>query len=467
MIDNTKTNKKLWGGRFSQATNQLVEMFTESVSFDARLYEYDIKGSIAHSKMLNKIGVLNKSETDQIETGLLKIKDDIESGNFEWLVEYEDVHMNIEARLTKMIGEAGKKLHTGRSRNDQVATDIRLYVRDAVDQTLLLLSQLQTNLLDHASSEINTILPGYTHLQVAQPISLAHHLLAWNEMLERDYHRFVDMRKRVNVMPLGSAALAGTSFPIDRNYTNELLGFDRPSRNSLDAVSDRDFLIDFASASSISMMHLSRMCEELILWASESYKYIEIGDAFCTGSSIMPQKKNPDIAELIRGKSGRVIGNLQSLLVLMKSQPLAYNRDNQEDKEPIFDCVDTLCSSLEVFAAMIPSIKFYRDNMYQAALKGYATATDLAEYLVRLNVPFRDAHEIVGNIVQFAIEHKRPLSDLTLVELQSFGPMISDSVFDILSLEGSINARNHFGGTAPKQVSQALSDAKQRLTDLK
>ncbi|MEM7359473.1 MAG: argininosuccinate lyase [Pseudomonadota bacterium] len=456
--------QKLWGGRFQEPTNELVEAFTESISFDSRLYRQDIRGSIAHSKMLAKIGVLTEQEADQIEQGLVSIREQIDKGSFGWSKSLEDVHMNIEARLSENIGEAGKKLHTGRSRNDQVATDIRLYLRDASDQLIAHLKQLQSNLLDLADPEVDTIMPGFTHLQVAQPISLAHHLLAWNEMLERDVERFAEGRKRINVMPLGSAALAGTSFPLDRDFTCELLEFDRPSRNSLDAVSDRDFLIEFASSASLVMMHLSRMCEEIILWASESYKFITIGDAFCTGSSIMPQKKNPDIAELVRGKSGRVIGNLQALLVLMKSQPLAYNRDNQEDKQPIFDTVDTLGSSLKVFAAMVPSISFNRDRMYQAALKGYATATDLAEYLVRLNVPFRDAHEIVGSAVHYAIEQDKPLSELSIEELQSFGSMITDDVYEVLSLEGSVNARSHFGGTAPGQVRQALTAARQRLS---
>jgi argininosuccinate lyase len=455
--------KKLWGGRFTEPTHELVEAFTESVSFDSRLYRQDIQGSIAHSKMLAKIGVLNDAEASDIETGLLTIQEQIESGEFVWSKKLEDVHMNIEARLSEAIGEAGKKLHTGRSRNDQVATDIRLYLREASDQTIELLTALQASLVDYAENEVDTIMPGFTHLQVAQPISLAHHLLAWYEMLERDIERFQDARKRINVMPLGSAALAGTSFPIDRKYTCELLGFDRPSRNSLDAVSDRDFLIEFSSAASIVMVHLSRMCEEIILWASESYKFIDIGDAFCTGSSIMPQKKNPDIAELVRGKSGRVIGNLQTLLVLMKSQPLAYNRDNQEDKQPIFDTVDTLSASLRVFAAMIPSIKVNRETMYKAALKGYATATDLAEYLVRQNVAFRDAHEIVGSAVRYAIEQDKPLSELSLSELQSFGAMIEEDVYQVLTLEGSLNSRSHFGGTAPIQVRSALYAAQGRL----
>ncbi len=463
MSEQKSKGKKPWGGRFTEPTNQLVESFTESISFDARLYQQDIQGSIAHSKMLATIGVLTENEATQIEQGLLAIKEDIETGNFDWSTELEDVHMNIEARLTEKIGDAGKKLHTGRSRNDQVATDIRLYIRSVCDDVAQLLKALQTSIVEAAEDHVDTILPGFTHLQVAQPISLAHHLLAWFEMLTRDAERFADCRKRTNVMPLGSAALAGTSFPLDRQMTCELLEFSNPSNNSLDAVSDRDFLIEFASAASITMMHLSRMCEEIILWASESYKFIDIGDAFCTGSSIMPQKKNPDIAELVRGKSSRVIGQLQSLLVLMKSQPLAYNRDNQEDKEPIFDIIDTLTSSLQIFAAMVPSISFNKDNMYQAALRGYATATDLAEYLVRLNVPFRDAHEIVGSTVRYAIDKNKTLDELTLNELQSFGSMIEENVYDVLTLEGSINSRNHIGGTAPECVRAALSDAKQTL----
>lgn len=460
---NKVVDKKPWGGRFTEPTNELVEAFTESISFDARLYKVDIQGSIAHSRMLAKIGVINDHEALQIEAGLLSIRAQIDAGEFEWSAQLEDVHMNIEARLTESIGEAGKKLHTGRSRNDQVATDIRLYMRQASTDVISLLKNLQNSILQSASSEADTLMPGFTHLQVAQPISLAHHLLAWNEMLERDVERFEDGHKRINVMPLGSAALAGTSFDLDRDMTCALLNFDRPSRNSLDAVSDRDFLIEFNASASLVMMHLSRMCEELILWASESYRFIDIGDAFCTGSSIMPQKKNPDIAEIVRGKSGRVIGNLQALLVIMKSQPLAYNRDNQEDKEPIFDTVDTIIASLRVFAAMIPSIEFNRATMRNAAFKGYATATDLAEYLVRLNVPFRDAHEIVGGTVRYAIETNKSLEELSLEELQSFGSMIEDDVYQVLTLEGSVNSRDHFGGTAPIRVKEALQAAITRL----
>ena len=463
-LDQTqKKNKKMWGGRFQQSTNELVEQFSESISFDARLYEHDIHGSIAHATMLTKVGVLTQGECDAIISGLEKILADINANDFSWSTALEDIHMNIESRLTKEIGEAGKKLHTGRSRNDQVATDIRLYLRDCSDKLIDLLAELQTALLNLAEPEVDTIMPGFTHLQVAQPISFAHHMLAWIEMLQRDKERVQGTRQRINIMPLGSAALAGTSFPIDRSITCELLGFDAPTRNSLDAVSDRDFAIEFASNGAILMMHLSRMCEEIILWMSEAYKFIEIGDAYCTGSSIMPQKKNPDIAELVRGKSARVYGDLTALLTLMKSQPLAYNRDNQEDKEPLFDVVDTLEIVLPIFTAMIPAISVQRDNMYQVALSGYATATDLAEYLVRKNVPFRDAHKIVGNVVNFAINQQQQLSDLALDQLQSFGNMIEKDVFEVLSLEGSIQSRNHFGGTAPKRVAQALQAMRESI----
>ena len=462
--NNSQTsNKKMWGGRFQQNTNELVEQFSESISFDARLYEHDIRGSIAHATMLATVDMLNKQERDDIVIGLQNILKDIQAGDFTWSTALEDVHMNIEARLTKDIGEAGKKLHTGRSRNDQVATDIRLYLRDCSDHLVSLLSNLQTALLDLAEPEIDTIMPGFTHLQVAQPISFAHHMLAWCEMLQRDKERVLSTRERINIMPLGSAALAGTSFPIDRSITCELLGFSAPTRNSLDAVSDRDFAIEFASNAAILMMHLSRMCEEIILWMSEAYKFINIGDAYCTGSSIMPQKKNPDIAEIVRGKSARVYGDLTTLLTLMKSQPLAYNRDNQEDKEPLFDVVDTLEIVLPVFTAMIPAIEVKRDKMYQASLEGYATATDLAEYLVRKQVPFRDAHEIVGKVVNHAINNELQLSELPLDTLQSFGAMIEQDVFAVLSLEGSIQSRNHFGGTAPKRVAEALQSMRESI----
>ena len=456
-------SKKLWGGRFTESTDKLVEEFTESVSFDRRIYAEDIEASTAHAKMLEKIGVLTSSEHQKIETGLNRIRQQIEDGEFEWSTQQEDVHMNIEAKLTEMIGEAGKKLHTARSRNDQVATDMRLYLRRRGDDVVALLQQTQNNLLDLAEKETATIMPGYTHLQVAQPVSLAHHLLAWVEMFERDRERFSDARRRTNVMPLGSAALAGTSFSIDREYTADLLGFDRPARNSLDAVSDRDFLIEFVAHASLVMIHLSRICEELIIWSSQAWGFVEISDAFCTGSSIMPQKKNPDVTEIIRGKCARVIGSLNALLVLMKSQPLAYNRDNQEDKEPVFDTVDTLQSCLTIFAALVPNIQFKREQMREAALQGYATATDLADYLVRKHIPFREAHAIVGKIVHQAIESNSQLSELSLEQLQSHSELIAADVFDILTLEGSLASRNHLGGTSKNSVRLALADAKRRI----
>ncbi|MEA2080020.1 MAG: argininosuccinate lyase, partial [Pseudomonadota bacterium] len=430
---------------------------------DQRLYRYDIQGSRAHARMLEKVGVLSKSELDTILRGLEQIERDIEQGNFQWSVSLEDVHMNIEARLTALIGEAGKKLHTGRSRNDQVATDLRLYLRDQINAGCAELQRLQSGLLELAERETDTLLPGFTHLQVAMPVTFGHHMLAWFENLQRDRQRLMDCLKRVNVMPLGAAALAGTSFPIDRHYTAELLGFDSPAENSLDAVSDRDFVIEFCSCASLILIHLSRFSEELILWASAQFDFIDLPDRFCTGSSIMPQKKNPDVPELVRGKSGRVIGHLVGLLTLMKAQPLAYNKDNQEDKEPLFDTVDTLLACLRAFADMAPAIEVKADNMRRAAAGGYSTATDLADYLVRKGLPFRDAHEIVGNAVRLGIESKRDLSEMSLSELQSLSALIESDVFEILTLEGSVSARNHYGGTAPDQVRAAITRARQRL----
>ncbi|HAY45035.1 MAG TPA: argininosuccinate lyase [Gammaproteobacteria bacterium] len=459
------TSKKPWGGRFHQDTNALVEAFTESISFDHRLSHYDIQGSIAHARMLEKVAVLTSEEANAIEKGLRKIDQEISNGDFEWSSQLEDVHMNIEAELTKRIGEAGKKLHTGRSRNDQVATDLRLYLRDVCDETDKLLTDLQTAIIKLAKQHAADVVPGYTHLQVAQPITIGHHLLAWVEMLQRDRERLSDARKRINIMPLGAAALAGTSFPIDREFCAQQLGFTRPTRNSIDSVSDRDFVIEYANACSLIAMHLSRFSEELVLWASESYKFIEIGDAFCTGSSIMPQKKNPDIAELVRGKSGSVIGHLVSLLVLMKGQPLAYNRDNQEDKIPVFSITDTVTQSLAVFAAMVPEIKFDVVRTREAAAKGYATATDLADYLVRKNVPFRDAHEVVGKAVSSAIEKSCDLTELSLTELQEFSAVIEQDVFAAMTLEGSVNARSHIGGTAPARVLEALTEAEKMIAE--
>lgn len=462
MGENKKTDK-LWGGRFSEATDEFVEQFTASVQFDKRLYQYDIQGSIAHARMLNKVGVLTEEEFQQIESGLNAIRDDIAANRFEWSVGLEDVHMNIEAALTNRIGEVGKKLHTGRSRNDQVATDIRLYVRDRIDVLSDLLTQLQTSLVDLAEREAETILPGFTHLQTAQPVSFGHHMLAWYEMLDRDFDRLQDCRKRVNISPLGAAALAGTTFPIDRDYTAELLGFDAPTNNSLDSVSDRDFAIELAAAGSLIMTHLSRFSEELVLWTSAQFNFIELPDRFCTGSSIMPQKKNPDVPELIRGKTGRVTGHLMSLLTLMKSQPLAYNKDNQEDKEPLFDLLDTLEDCLYAYASMVPAIICKKESMLQATKLGYATATDLADYLVKKGLPFRDAHEVVGNTVKIGIDLGLDLSELELSQLQSCSDLITEDVFDVLTLEGSLAARNHFGATAPEQVKRAADSARKKL----
>lgn len=460
------SESKPWAGRFTEATDAFVEAFTASVEFDRRLARHDIEGSIAHATMLARIGVLSNQECLAIVTGLEQILTEIERGDFRWSVELEDVHMNIEARLSNRIGEAGKKLHTGRSRNDQVATDIRLYLREEIDRICELVRRLQAALLDLAEREADTIMPGFTHLQVAQPVTFGHHLMAWFEMLDRDYGRLRDCRKRANVMPLGAAALAGTTFPLDRHYTAELMGFDRPAANSLDAVSDRDFAIEFTAAASLAMMHLSRFSEELILWTSAQFGFVDLPDAFCTGSSIMPQKKNPDVPELVRGKSGRVFGHLMGLLTLMKSQPLAYNKDNQEDKEPLFDTIDTLKHCLRAYGDMIPHLKPNHEAMYQSARKGYATATDLADYLVRKGVPFRDAHEIVGKAVRLGIETGRDLSLLAMAELQELCPAIDADVFDVLTLEGSVKARNHFGGTAPKQVREAVRRARAALQDL-
>ena len=455
----TVNTEKLSSARFAQATDAFVEVFTASVDFDRRMAQQDIEGSLAHAKMLCKIGILTEQELEDINRGLAQISREIENCEFNWSIKQEDVHMNIEARLTDLIGIAGKKLHTGRSRNDQVATDIRLYLRNEINSILTQLSRLQHALLDLAEQEADTIMPGFTHLQVAQPVTFGHHLMAWFEMLSRDKERLQDCAKRINVMPLGAAALAGTSYPIDRHMTAELLGFSRPSNNSLDSVSDRDFAIEFAAAGSLIMMHLSRFSEELVLWSSAQFDFIDMPDAFCTGSSIMPQKKNPDVPELVRGKSGRVTGHLVSLLMLMKSQPLAYNKDNQEDKEPLFDTVDTLINSLRAFADMMPNISSKKDNMYRAAKQGFATATDLADYLVRKGMAFRDAHEVVGQAVRLGVESNRDLADITLSELQQFSGQIGEDVFDILTLEGSVAARNHIGGTAPEAVRKAIQSA--------
>ena len=462
-MSKTDITNQSWGGRFSEPTDAFVARFTASVQFDQRLYRHDIRGSLAHASMLARQGVLSRDELQQIEQGLAAVQTAIDAGDFEWSVALEDVHMNIEAALTEKIGIAGKKLHTGRSRNDQVATDIRLWLRDEIDLVGTELTRLQSGILGLAERHAGTIMPGFTHLQTAQPVTFGHHLMAWYEMLERDYGRLMDCRKRLNQSPLGAAALAGTTYPIDRHFTAEQLGFDHPTRNSLDSVSDRDFAIEFCAFASLLLTHLSRASEELVLWTSAQFDFINLPDRFCTGSSIMPQKKNPDVPELVRGKTGRVNGHLIALLTLMKSQPLAYNKDNQEDKEPLFDCVDTVKDCLRAFADMVPAIEAKPDNMREAARRGFATATDLADYLVRKGVPFRDAHEIVGKSVAYGIAENKDLAEMTLEELQQFSDTIAGNVFEVLTLEGSVAARNHTGGTAPEQVRQAVQAAREAL----
>ncbi len=455
-----QSDTKLWGGRFSESTDAFVEAFTASIQFDQRLYKHDITGSQAHAQMLQKVGILTTEEMQSIHQGLNEIMVEIEQGKMEWSIALEDIHMNIEAKLTERIGLAGKKLHTGRSRNDQIATDIRLWLREQIDLISNEIKRLQTALVDLAEREADTILPGFTHLQVAQPITFGHHMLAWYEMLVRDHERLQDCRKRVNIMPLGAAALAGTTYPIDRAYSAELLGFERPANNSLDAVSDRDFAIEFTAAATLIMTHLSRFSEELVLWTSAQFSFINLPDRFCTGSSIMPQKKNPDVPELVRGKTGRVNGHLISLLTLMKAQPLAYNKDNQEDKEPLFDTVDTLLGCLRAYADMMPHVEVKADNMRKAAMQGFSTATDLADYLVGKDMPFRDAHEVVGKAVAYGIETSKDLSEMSLQELQQFSNVITEDVFKVLTLEGSVAARDHLGGTAPRQVRKRIAAAR-------
>lgn len=463
--DSNQDKDKLWGGRFNEPTDAFVEKFTASVEFDQRMAIQDIEGSRAHARMLTKVGVLTQQDCDHIIRGLEEVEQEIISGNFTWSVALEDVHMNIEAALTAKIGDAGKRLHTGRSRNDQVATDIRLYLREQIAFIVSEIRRLQTGLLDLAEREFDTIMPGFTHLQVAQPITFGHHMMAWFEMLHRDASRMVDCAKRMNQLPLGAAALAGTSYPIDRDFSAQQLGFDHPTRNSLDSVSDRDFAIEFCAASALMMTHLSRFSEELVIWSSAQFDFIDLPDRFCTGSSIMPQKKNPDVPELVRGKVGRVNGHLISLLTLMKSQPLAYNKDNQEDKEPLFDTIDTVRGSLRAFADMMPAISSKKENMYKAAKQGFSTATDLADYLVRKGLPFRDAHEVVGKSVAYGVETSKDLSEMTLDELKKFSDMITDDVFDVLTLEGSVAARNHIGGTAPEQVKKAVAVGRELIKD--
>ena len=461
--DKDQSAGKLWSGRFEEPVADRVKRFTASVGFDIRLAEFDIQGSIAHARMLQSVGLLGADDLAAIEHGLARIREDIRSGQFEWSLDLEDVHLNIERRLTDLVGDAGKRLHTARSRNDQVATDVRLYLRSAIDDIVAQIHAMQRALLDLAEKHTDTVMPGFTHLQVAQPVSFAHHLLAYFEMLARDAGRLADCRKRVNRLPLGAAALAGTSFRIDRLHVARELGFEGLCENSLDAVSDRDFAIEFCACAALLMTHLSRFCEELILWMSPRFGFIDLADRFCTGSSIMPQKKNPDVPELVRGKTGRVNGHLVALLTLMKGQPLAYNKDNQEDKEPLFDTVDTVATSLAVFTDMIGGIKVNAAAMREAAKQGYATATDLADYLVRKGVPFREAHEAVAQAVRRAENMRKDLSELSLDELRAFSPLIDQDVFDALTLEGSMAARNHVGGTAPEAVRAAIARARKTL----
>jgi argininosuccinate lyase len=456
-------DKDTWSGRFTEPVAELVKRYTASVGFDHKLAMFDIQASLAHAQMLAACGIISTADLNSIKHGLAQIENEIIGGEFVWSLDLEDVHLNIEKRLTTLVGDAGKRLHTGRSRNDQVATDVRLYLRHAIDDLLGLIKSLQSALLDLAEPHTNTIMPGFTHLQVAQPVSFAHHLMAYFEMLKRDVERLRDCRKRVNLLPLGAAALAGTSYPIKREYVADLLGFDGVCENSLDAVSDRDFAIEFTACAAMIMTHLSRFSEELILWMNPRFGFIDIADRFCTGSSIMPQKKNPDVPELVRGKTGRVSGHLVALLTLMKGQPLAYNKDNQEDKEPLFDTVDTLTQTLRIYTDMIAGIQVKPDAMRSAALQGYATATDLADYLVKKGTPFRDAHEVVAQAVRFAEQRGCDLSAINLAELRQFSKHIDEDVYQVLSLEGSLASRNHTGGTAPQQVEAAIARARAGL----
>ena len=469
------TKAQAWSALFSEPMSDLVKRYTSSVFFDKRLWQADIAGSLAHAEMLAAQGIISASDHASIQRGMAQIKEEIESGAFEWKLDLEDVHLNIEARLTQLVGDAGKRLHTGRSRNDQVATDVRLWLRGEIDLISDLLKELQVSLVDVAEQNVEVILPGFTHLQVAQPVSFGHHMLAYVEMFKRDAERMADVRRRTNVLPLGSAALAGTTYPLDRERVAKTLGMDGVCQNSLDAVSDRDFAIEFTAAASLCMVHVSRLSEELIIWMSQNFGFIKIADRFTTGSSIMPQKKNPDVPELARGKTGRVVGHLMGLITLMKGQPLAYNKDNQEDKEPLFDTVDTLKDTLRIFAEMVGGqlnpatgkkeggITVNAQAMEQAALKGYATATDLADYLVKKGLPFRDAHETVAHAVKAATTHACDLSELPLTVLQGFHPAIEKDVYECLSLRGSLNARNTLGGTAPAQVRAQLARHRARL----
>jgi argininosuccinate lyase len=455
--------EKPWSGRFSEPTDAFVEAFTASIDFDRRLARHDIAGSKAHARMLGRQGVLGEAEVEAILGGLDAIDGEIDAGEFPYSVALEDIHMNIEARLTERIGEAGKRLHTGRSRNDQIATDLRLYVRDEIDALLRELHRFQQALVEAAEREADTVMPGFTHLQAAQPVTLGHHLLAYFEMADRDAERLRDARRRVNRLPLGAGALAGTTFPIDREWVARELGFDGVTENSLDSVSDRDFAVETVHATALAMAHLSRLAEELVLWASPQFGFAELPQSFCTGSSIMPQKMNPDVPELVRGKTGRVNGDLMGLLTLLKSQPLAYNKDMQEDKEPVFDALDTLRGSLKVFADMVPGIAFDRAAMHHAASAGFSTATDLADYLVRKGLPFREAHAVVGGVVQHCIDHGLALEEVALDTFRQWSEAIDGDVYEVLTVEGSVAARDHIGGTAPDQVRAAATRARQRI----
>ncbi|MEI7446001.1 MAG: argininosuccinate lyase [Burkholderiales bacterium] len=463
MTDQFAKKSEAWSARFSEPVAELVKRYTASVDFDKRLARVDIQGSLAHAAMLNAVGLLSAADLEAIRGGMATILAEIEAGTFSWSIDLEDVHLNVEKRLTDLVGDAGKRLHTARSRNDQVATDIRLWLRATIDDARALLAALQGALTDLAETHADTIMPGFTHLQVAQPVTFGHHLMAYVEMFARDSERLADCRRRVNRLPLGAAALAGTSYPIDRERVARELGFDGVCGNSLDAVSDRDFAIEFCAAASLAMVHVSRLSEELVTWMSPRVGFIDLADRFCTGSSIMPQKKNPDVPELARGKTGRVVGHLTSLLVLMKGQPLAYNKDNQEDKEPLFDAADTLTDTLRIFVDLVGGIRVKADRMRQAAAEGFSTATDLADYLVKKGLPFRDAHEAVAHAVRTAADMGRDLSELTLEQLRAFSPLVGEDVFAVLTPEGSVAARDHMGGTAPAQVRAAVARARARL----
>jgi argininosuccinate lyase len=463
MTDQFAKKSEAWSARFSEPVAELVKRYTASVDFDKRLALHDIEGSLAHADMLHAVGLIPLADLDAIRRGMATIRAEIERGEFSWSIDLEDVHLNIEKRLTDLVGDAGKRLHTARSRNDQVATDIRLWLRATIDALRSLLAALQTALVDLAEAHADTIMPGFTHLQVAQPVTFGHHLMAYVEMFARDAERMADCRRRVNRLPLGAAALAGTSYPIDRERVARTLGFDGVCGNSLDAVSDRDFAIEFCAAAAIAMTHVSRLSEELVIWMSPRVGFVDLADRFCTGSSIMPQKKNPDVPELARGKTGRVVGHLTALLVLMKGQPLAYNKDNQEDKEPLFDVADTLTATLAIFVDLVGGIRVKADRMRQAAAEGFSTATDLADYLVRRGLPFRDAHEAVARAVRSAAGAGKDLSELTLEQLRAFSPLVGEDVYAVLTPEGSVAARAHVGGTAPAQVRAAIERARARL----